>query len=234
MPRSSYEKSEETRARIVEVAYRLFIERGYNATSMRDICQGAGVTMGAIYHHFNTKEAIWQEVITTRHPYHEIFPVLKAAQGETIAEVMRSAAKGLIHELFKRSDLLNLMFIEIVEFNGRHIPELYMAIYLEMVTIGEIFKGKRGRLRKLPMNILVRSFAGLFFSYYITGLLAANLGGINNDEDSLSQVVDLYLFGVLAEDDPARTETRQDAAARIKLAQNEPSDLTAPVSQEEA
>lgn len=204
MPRSSVEKSEQTRERIVDAAYRLFIERGYSATSMRDISLGAGVTVGAIYNHFATKEAIWLEVLTTRHPYHEIFPVLKAAQGETIAAVVRSAASGLVQELLKRPDLLNLMFIEIVEFNARHIPDLYQSILPEIFSIGAILKGKRGRLRQIPMNILVRSFAGLFFSYYITGLLAHDLGGITNDEASLSQVVDLYLFGVLAEDDPER------------------------------
>ncbi len=204
MPRSSFEKSEETRARIVEVAYRLFLERGYSAASMRDISQGAGVTVGAIYNHFATKEAIWLEVITTRHPYHEIFPALKDAQGETIAEVVRSAANGLVRELIKRPDLLNLMFIEIVEFNARHIPDLYQAILPEIPAIGNILRGKRGRLREIPTPILVRSFAGLFFSYYITGQLARNLTGVTSDETSLGQVVDVYLFGVLADDDPAR------------------------------
>jgi len=206
MPRSSFEKSEETRANIVEVAHRLFVERGYSATSMRDISQRAGVTVGAIYNHFPTKEAIWMEVFTTRHPYHEIFPVLKAAQGETVGDVVRSAANGLIKELLKRPDLLNLMFIEIVEFNARHIPDLYRIILPEIFQIGSILHGKRGRLRSISTNILVRSFAGLFFSYYITGLMANNLSGITNDEASLSQVVDLYLFGVLADDDESRKE----------------------------
>lgn len=225
MPRSSYEKSEETRARIVEAAYRLFIEGGYSATSMRDIGQRAGVTVGAIYNHFATKESIWQEVLFARHPYKEIFPVLKAAEGETIADVMRSAARGLIQELLKRPDLLHLMFVEIVEFGGRHIPELYREILPEMFAIGNILQNKRGRLRNIPMNILVRSFAGLFFSYYITGLLANNMPGITNDEASLSQVVDLYLFGVLADDDQARFAT---------AARNGPVAHSAPSSAEEA
>lgn len=206
MPRSSLEKSEETRARILDVAYHLFIEFGYNATSMRLISQGAGVTVGAIYNHFATKEAIWLEVIQTRHPYHQIFPALKAAQGETIAGMVRSAANGLIRELLQRPDLLNLMFIEIVEFKASHIPDLYQSILPELFQIGNTLEGKRGRLRNIPMNILLRSFAGLFFSYYITGLLANNLAGISTDEASLNQMVDLYLFGVLADDDPARIE----------------------------
>lgn len=206
MPRSSYEKSEETRARIVDAAYRLFMERGYSGSSMRDIGRLAGVTVGAIYNHFPTKEAVWLEVLTARHPYHEIFPVIRATQGETIADFVRSAASGLVRELLKRPDLLNLMFIEIVEFNARHIPEMYRLILPEMYSLNEILRGKRGRLREIPMPLLVRSFAGLFFSYYITGLLANGMAGIRNDEESLSQVVDLYLFGVLRDDDPARGE----------------------------
>ncbi len=205
MPRSSFEKSEETRARIVEAAYRLFVERGYTAASMRDIGRRAGVTVGAIYNHFPTKEAIWLEVLSARHPYHEIFPVLQAAQGETIAEVVRSAAGGLVQGLLKRPDLLNLMFIEIVEFNARHVPEIYQGIAAELPNIGRVLQGKRGRLRDIPPNTLIRSFAGLFFSYYITGLLAKDIAGITIDEASLSQVVDLYLFGILADDDETRS-----------------------------
>jgi AcrR family transcriptional regulator len=214
MPRSSHEKSEETRTRIVDAAYLLFIERGYSATSMREVARAAGVTVGAIYNHFATKEAIWLEVFTHRHPYHEILPVLKAARGETIAAVVRSAARGMIRELLKRPDLLNLMFIEIVEFNARHIPDLYQDIQPEMFSVGSLIQGRRGRLRTIPMNILVRSFAGLFFSYYLTGLLANNLAGITNNEASLDEVVDLYLFGVLADDDPARAASQPQPGSK--------------------
>jgi AcrR family transcriptional regulator len=205
MPRSSREKSAETRSTIIDSAYRLFVERGYSATSMRDLSQQAGVTVGAIYNHFPTKEDIWIEVITTRHPYHEIFPVLRQAEGETIAEVVRSAARGLVRELLKRPDLLNLMFIELVEFKAKHIPDLYRNIVPELAGLAQVFQGKRGRLRQIPLPVLVRSFAGLFFSYYITGILLTSMDPIPTNEATLSQFVDLYLYGILAEDDPSRT-----------------------------
>ncbi len=203
MPRSSFEKSVETRERIIESAYRLFIENGYSATSMRDIGKHAGVTVGAIYNHFATKESIWQEVLIERHPYHEIISVIKAAQGETVAELAHSAASGLVQTLLKRPDLLNLMFVEIVEFNARHIPDLYRILVPDVIGLSNLLSGKRGRLRDLPMPILVRSFAGLFFSYYITGVLTKGMVG-TIDEESLGQVVDLFLYGILAEDDEAR------------------------------
>jgi AcrR family transcriptional regulator len=45
-----------TRHRILDAAHRLFRERGYAATSMEQIADAAGVTKGAIYGHFASKE----------------------------------------------------------------------------------------------------------------------------------------------------------------------------------
>jgi AcrR family transcriptional regulator len=51
-------KGEETRARVLETALRLFREKGFDATTMRDIAQAAGLSLGAAYHYFPSKEAI--------------------------------------------------------------------------------------------------------------------------------------------------------------------------------
>jgi len=200
MPRSSREKSVETRTQILDTAYRLFVERGYSATSMRDIGQQTGVTVGAIYNHFSTKEEIWKEVLLTKHPYHDIFPLLQSAEGETVAEVVRSAAQLLIRELHRRTDLFNLLFIEIVEFRAKHATDLFQAILPRLGELQSMFQGKRGRLRSIPAPILMRSFIGLFMSYYITGIFVKEIGVMSNDETSLNQFVDLYLYGILEED----------------------------------
>ncbi len=47
-----------TRARIQEIALRLFTEQGYEATSLREIAEELGVTKAALYYHFKTKEDI--------------------------------------------------------------------------------------------------------------------------------------------------------------------------------
>jgi len=49
---------EGTRERIVESAVELFAQHGYNATSVQDIVTHAGVTKGAFYHHFDSKDAV--------------------------------------------------------------------------------------------------------------------------------------------------------------------------------
>jgi AcrR family transcriptional regulator len=48
----------DTRRRIQEVALDLFAERGYEATSLREIAEVLGVTKAALYYHFKTKEDI--------------------------------------------------------------------------------------------------------------------------------------------------------------------------------
>ncbi|MEU4578521.1 TetR/AcrR family transcriptional regulator [Nonomuraea sp. ATR24] len=49
---------EDTRSRIQEIALGLFIEQGYEATSLREIAERLGVTKAALYYHFKTKDDI--------------------------------------------------------------------------------------------------------------------------------------------------------------------------------
>lgn len=48
----------ETRIKILEIALELFKEKGMHAVKVTDICQEAGVSVGAFYHHFPSKESI--------------------------------------------------------------------------------------------------------------------------------------------------------------------------------
>jgi AcrR family transcriptional regulator len=59
-------KSAGTRRRLLDLAARLFIDRGYHAVSMRDIASAADVTKGAVYGHFRSKGQLLVEVIRWR------------------------------------------------------------------------------------------------------------------------------------------------------------------------
>jgi len=56
------ERREKTIAAIVKAAKRIFGERGFAAATMDDIAAGARVAKGAVYHHFTTKEALFEAV----------------------------------------------------------------------------------------------------------------------------------------------------------------------------
>jgi AcrR family transcriptional regulator len=232
MPRSSREKSEGTRKRIVEAAYQLFLERGYNATSMRDIGKRAAVTVGAIYNHFSTKEDIWLEVLKAFHPYKEILPVLQRAQGTTVPDLVRDAANKLVQELLKRSDLLNLFFIEIVEFNCAHVSSFLGTVFPEALQLPSVMIKQRDSVRDISTPVLLRSFIGLFFSYYVTSILLKDLPAMYSNETTLNQFVDLYLYGIMKDDDPSRIEFALATKTRAESAPQDASLHSEPTSQQ--
>ena len=47
---------------ILSVSAKLFLEKGFDKTSMNDIATTAGISKGAIYHHFQSKDAIIKAV----------------------------------------------------------------------------------------------------------------------------------------------------------------------------
>jgi len=53
------QRSEETRAKITGAAIKLFSGNGYNKASVDDICTEAGVSKGAFYHHFKSKQELF-------------------------------------------------------------------------------------------------------------------------------------------------------------------------------
>lgn len=59
------QKSEETRNRILKAAEECFARYGYDSTGVAEICNTAGVSKGALYHHFRSKQAIFVEMFET-------------------------------------------------------------------------------------------------------------------------------------------------------------------------
>ena len=54
--------SERTRSAVMRAAERLFAERGFAGTSMRDLAEASGISQPLIHHHFGSKDALYHAV----------------------------------------------------------------------------------------------------------------------------------------------------------------------------
>lgn len=191
-----------TRKEILRSAHQLFLKNGFHGTSMRQIAQGAGIAVGGIYNHFASKDEIFVAVLADRHPIFDILPALQAAQGKDVESFVRNAAANVVAMVKGRPDFLNLMFIELVEFNAQHVPDLFQKFFPMSLAFAQRFFDQHQELRPVPIPILLRAFLGLFFSYVITDILMGDYMPSYMDRNALDYFVDIFLHGILAEGNP--------------------------------
>jgi AcrR family transcriptional regulator len=203
MDEENLSKGERTRQSILQAAYEAFLENGYAATSMREIAERTGLALGGIYNHFENKEAIFSELIIDRHPFHQVLPLLQAVPGDTVEEFVRNAARSMLAELGRRPDFIRLMFIELVEFNGRNFPEMFKVVFPQILPLIQRFQASKEKMRPIPPFILFRAFLGLFFSFYMTEFLLAGTPAAAMEENALDHFVDIFLHGVMIDKESA-------------------------------
>ena len=191
-------RGEQTRSAILQAAHDLFVEQGYHGTSMRQIASRAKIALGGLYNHFPSKEAVFEEVFFAYHPYHEVLPYIQQAQGSTVEELIQDAASRMVKAVRGRPDFLNLMFIEMVELKSVHAQKLINTFYpIGLEIVGRLMQTEPGQLRPIPPPMVVRSFLGLFFAYFLTEIIFATAAPPEFRQDAMEHFVDIYLHGIL-------------------------------------
>jgi AcrR family transcriptional regulator len=141
------ERTEESRTRIERAALKHFVEQGIAETSIRDIAEAAGMSLGAMYNHFESKEDLawllfingWNEIGTE---------MRRRASAET---TLLGKMKAMIEYIFRRYDEDWILVTYI--FSSRHhhlkrVPSsrgnpymIFRLVIAEAMRTGEIPEG---------------------------------------------------------------------------------------------
>ena len=102
----------ERRDEILAIAAELFAERGFAATTVREIADSAGILSGSLYHHFDSKESMVEELLRTflediTHAYR-----VEAASGDDPVQVLRTLVRLAFESIGARWATVSVMVNE--------------------------------------------------------------------------------------------------------------------------
>jgi len=169
------QRSEETRARILQAAFQLFSQNGYDATGVAEICAAAGVSKGAFYHHFPTKQAAFFELLEgwLAGLDRQMDAILAASQN--IPQALIEMA-GILQEVFRAAGDRLPMFLEFWSQSSRD-PQVWKTTIAPYRRYQDQFAGViqngivEGSLRPVDPPVASRVILALATGLLLQGLL---------------------------------------------------------------
>jgi AcrR family transcriptional regulator len=170
--RTNLARSTETRAALIAAARAVFVERGYAAAGTPEVVERAGLTRGALYHHFADKQALFDAVVRD-----EAEQVAAEIGGGSVGAATPLAALGAGSRAYframEREGRTRLLLVEGPAVLG---PERMRAIDRE--TGGrELREGVRAVLGTDVANEQVDALSDLVSAMFDRAVLAGACGG---------------------------------------------------------
>lgn len=240
--------NQDTRERILDVAERLFMARGYEGTSMRMITGEAGVNLAAVNYHFGSKEALVREVFRRRLTWlnRERIRMLDMIEAEADGEALKpsqilEAFFGTLLRMGEDESLGGMTFLRLL---GRTLTE--PADFIRTFFAGEytevVERYKHALFRALPdvpkaeivwrfhfmLGTMSYAIAGTDVLQVVTGCELGDISGASRgDKDAARQlaarVMPFLLGGLRAPlpqfaDSATEQQTTQPSSTKRKTA----------------
>jgi TetR/AcrR family transcriptional regulator, cholesterol catabolism regulator len=178
------------RERLLDAALTVFVDKGVDGATVKDITAAAGVTQGLLYHYFPGKDALLVALLRERGFLPELRRVLSGSRERPAGEVLPEVASGFRRLLADNADLVSLFFAA-----GRANPAIRAALR-EFVAEGQRLLGDylttrvdAGELR--PHD--TRTAAQLLLS-------TVALGQVTSADVDPAALVDVLLRGLAADE----------------------------------
>jgi AcrR family transcriptional regulator len=191
-------RSEETRARILQAALELFAKNGYEITGVAEICEKSGVSKGAFYHHFPTKQSIFIVLLEEWLSGLEKELEAAAAQATSVPEALRNMASRMQGVL----QLANGQISIFLEFwvQARRDPEVWERTIKPFRHYRKIFerlirKGiEEGSIEKVDPALTAQALISMAVGTLLQGV--ADPAGARWDEVTVRSV-ELFIQAIL-------------------------------------
>ncbi len=106
-PEHTAHAGDQTRARILEVALELISDRGFAATSTREIAEHLGFTKAALYYHFRTKDDLLTAIVGTAMA--DLEALIAQGEGARTPAARRDLVEGYVHLVEMHADLIRVL-----------------------------------------------------------------------------------------------------------------------------
>jgi AcrR family transcriptional regulator len=168
-------RGEETRSHILEAAEGCFARHGYDATGVAEICRCAGVSKGAFYHHFPSKQTLFLELLDRWLAGLDARLTAACAGAGTIPEGLKQMA-GTVRPIFQAGSGRLPIFLEFWN-RAAHDPAVWQATIAPYRRYQAFFSGlvragvAGGTLRPVDPEVAAQVIVSLAVGLVLQGLL---------------------------------------------------------------
>jgi len=203
MAKRQQAKSEVAARRILDAALHLFSNQGFRATSVREIAEEAGLSVGNVYHHFGNKETIfqrlidryWEALLDPDLPLNQVF---REAQFPDDLELAASAIEQIVDQ---HQEEILLIYVDVIEFRGEHIRTFYetMAGRFEEAYAESFAKAQEeGRLGEIdPLVAVMTACRWLFYFFTVEKCFGVPMHLGKSSKEVVNEFIRILRYGVL-------------------------------------
>jgi NADH dehydrogenase len=187
-------KKQETRQRLLQAAWRLFRERGYDETTVSDITEAADVAKGTFFNYFPTKESIVDQIALWRIDLLGEHVLGTADAPDTAIGRIKLMLQAMADEFDPERDLARHMYLARVGAPVRHESAHRIGSLMHKLVV----QGQQsGEIRADVAPGLVARVLMTSWFYYSSRCWHG--GGEYTDESQLIQSVDVLMQGLRGE-----------------------------------
>jgi AcrR family transcriptional regulator len=198
------DRSGRSRRLILDSALKLFSKQGYRGTSTREIAEAAGLSTGNVYHLFEDKESVFRALLER---YFAIlaapeFPFNKALAAGAFPDDLEALGKASRESVRKYKSYVALIYVDVVEFDGKHIRRYYAEMARRFESFMAIPPGEtaiRSKLRPGVSPVAAIMLASRFFLHYYAVEIVFGVKDHfgKNSDDVLKEIAEILRHGML-------------------------------------